>query len=330
MLAVATLVAGLLLIPGASTEPTQYETTCQERTFGVQVAGQNHTVAGTLCTPPDANTLQLLVPGGLYNSSYWDIAADPATRSFRRAMNNAGYATLAVDRLGSGHSSVPPSVLLTAITQADAMHQVVQAMRPQFEKVVIAGHSLGSAIAIIEAATYRDVDAVLVTAMGHHLNALGLAPIAATFVPAALDPAFVGRSLDPGYLTTMPGTRYSLHNPGPNITVAVSFDEATKDVAAPTELLDAALLGVVTPYTRLVDVPVLTAIASADPTFCGLLATNCGTATSYRNAEAPYYSPQARLEAYVLPGYGHSLNYAPNAPNLHAAVISWADRMVGP
>lgn len=327
MLAVATLIAALLLAP--STEPAQTETVCQERTFGVNVAGQNHTVAGTLCTPPNARTLQILVPGGLYNSSYWDIAADPATRSFRRAMNKAGYATLAVDRLGSGHSSVPPSVLLTAITQADAMHQVVQAVRPRFGKVVIAGHSLGSAIAIIEAATYRDVDAVLVTAMGHRLNALGLAPIAATFVPAALDPAFVGRSLDPGYLTTMPGTRYSLHSPGPNITAAVSFDEATKDVAAPTELLDAALLGVVTPYTRLVSVPVLTAIASADPTFCGLLATDCRSAATYGRAEAPYYSPAAQLESYVLPGYGHSLNYAPNAPDLHKAVVDWADRKVG-
>lgn len=327
MLAVAMLVAGFLLAP--ATESAQTATTCQERTFTVSVAGQNHTMAGTLCTPPNAGTLQVLVPGGLYNRSYWDITADPATRSFRRAMNNAGYATLAVDRLGSGVSSVPPSALLTAITQADAVHQVVRAMRPQFRKVVLAGHSLGSAIAIIEAATYRDVDAVLVTAMGHHLNALGLAPIAATFVPAVLDPAFAGRALDPGYLTTMPGTRYSLHNPGPNVTAVVSFDEATKDVAAPTELLDAALLGVVTPYTRLVPVPVLTAIASADPTFCGLLATDCGTAASYRAAEAPYYGPAARLEAYVLPGYGHALNYAPNAPKFHAAVVNWADRMVG-
>ena len=160
---------------------------------------------------------------------------------------------------------------------------------------MLAGHSLGSAISIIEAATYHDVDGVLVTAMGHHLNALGLAPIAATFVPAMLDPAFGGRALDPGYLTTMAGTRYSLHKPGPNVTAAVSFDEATKDVAAPTELVDAALLGTVTPYTRLVDVPVLTAIASADPTFCGLLATDCGSAASYRSAEAPYYGPAARL-----------------------------------
>jgi len=154
---------------------------------------------------------------------------------------------------------------------------------------------VGSAISIIEAAGYRDVDGVLVTDMSHHLNVLGLAPIAATFVPAALDPAFAGRTIDLGYLTTMPGTRWrSLHSPGP-------YD------AAIDSLVDAALLGTVTPYTRQVGVPVLTVMAGADPTF---------------------YGPAARPQAYVLPGYGHALNYAPNAPELHDVVVRWAARMI--
>jgi len=322
-LAAAALVAGLLLVP----TPAQATTTCENRAFPVTVAGLPLTMAGTLCVPSGAHTLQILVPGGFYNRSYWDITLE--SRSFRRAMNDAGYATLAVDRLGSGASSEPPSALLTAITQADAVHQVVRAMRPKFAKIILGGHSLGSAISIIEAATYRDVDGVLVTSMGHHLNTLGLAPIAATFVPAALDPAFSTRTMDPGYLTTMPGTRYSLHQPGPNVPAAIAFDEATKDVAAPSVLLDAALLGTVTPYTALVGVPVLSAIASADPTFCGLLATDCSSAASYKAAEAPFYGPAAKLQTYVLPGYGHAFNYAPNAPDLHAAVVSWADRMIG-
>jgi pimeloyl-ACP methyl ester carboxylesterase len=322
----AALVAGLALVP----TPAHAAVTCEEKAFPVTVAGTSQTMAGTLCVPTGADTLQILVPGGFYNRAYWDVMVDPATRSYRRAMNAAGHATLAVDRLGTGRGSTPPSVLLTAITQAGAVHQVVTAMRPRFDTIVLAGHSLGSAISVIEAATYRDVDGVVVTAMGHRLNALGLAPIATTFVPAVLDPKFLGRALDPGYLTTRAGTRYALHQPGPHIANAIAFDEATKDVAAPSELVDAALLGTVTPYTALVDVPVLTAIASGDPTFCGPLATDCGTSASYRAAEAPFYGPGAQLEAYVLPGYGHSLNYAPNAPSLHAAVVGWLERKVGP
>jgi pimeloyl-ACP methyl ester carboxylesterase len=299
---------------------------CQDVALPVGVAGLAQTMAGTLCAPAGADTLQILVPGGFYNRAYWDIAM--GSRSFRQAMNNAGYATLTVDRLGTGRSSAPPSVLLTAIVEANAVHQVVQAMRPRFDRIVLGGHSLGSAISVIEAATYHDVDGVLVTAMGHHINALGIAPIAATFVPAILDPAFSDRAIDIGYLTTSAGTRYSLHQPGAFNATAVAFDEATKDVVAPGELVDAALLGTVTPYTVLVDVPVLTVIASGDPTFCGLLATDCRTSATYKQAEAPFYGPAARLEAYVLPGYGHALNYAPNVPDLHAAVVSWTDRMV--
>lgn len=316
----ASVVFAFVPAPATAAEPT-----CQDVTFPVSVVGLAQTIAGTLCAPAGATTVQVLVPGGFYNREYWDTP----TNSFRRAMNDAGYATLAIDRLGTGRSSTPPSALLTAIVDANAVHQVVRALRPRFTKVILGGHSLGSAISVIEAATYGDVDGVVVTAMGHRINALGIAPIAATFVPAVLDPAFRDRTLDPGYLTTMSGTRYSLHQPGPYLAHVVAFDEATKDVVAPAELVDAALLGTVTPYTVLVDVPVLTTIASGDPTFCGLLATDCGTTAAYRRAEAPFYGPAARLEAYVLPGYGHALNYAPNAPALHATVVAWADRMVG-
>lgn len=303
---------------------------CADQRFPVTIAGLAQTMAATLCVPDGASTVQVLVPGGFYNRAYWDITVDPDRHSFRRAMNNAGYATLVVDRLGTGASSIPPSVLLTAITQADAVHQVVQAMRTRFDRVFLGGHSLGSAISIIEAARYRDVDGVLVTAMGHHLNVLGLAPIAATFVPAVLDPAFAGRPLDLGYLTTMSGTRWrSLHAPGPYDAAIDLLDETTKDVVAPTELVDAALLGTLTPYTAQVDVPVLTVMASADPTFCGPLATDCSSAAALLRAETPFYNQNARLQAYVLPGYGHALNYAPNAPELHDVVVRWADRMVG-
>lgn len=303
---------------------------CTTQRYPVTIAGTAQTMAATLCVPPaGAAAVQVLVPGGFYNRGYWDIPVDPATHSFRRAMNGAGYATLVVDRLGTGASSVPPSLLLSAITQADAVHQVVQVLRQRFGKVFLGGHSLGSAISIIEAARYRDVDGVVVTGMGHHLNVLGLAPIAATFVPALLDPAFAGRPLDLGYLTTMPGTRWrSLHAPGPYDSVIAALDETTKDVVAPTELVDAALLGTLTPYTRKVGVPVLTVMASGDPTFCGPLATDCSSSAALLRAEAPFYGSAAKLQAYVLPGYGHALNYAPNAPDLHDVVVRWADRMI--
>src|SRR5690348_1463454 len=109
-LAAAALVAGVVLTPA----PAQAETTtCQDVTFPVTVVALQQTMAGTLCVPSGAHPLQVLVPGGFYNRSYWDIALPP--RSYRLAMNNAGYAILAIDRLGTGASSEPPSAVLTAI-----------------------------------------------------------------------------------------------------------------------------------------------------------------------------------------------------------------------
>ncbi|CRK58264.1 hypothetical protein [Alloactinosynnema sp. L-07] len=321
-----------VLLPAAQSQAS--EITCRELDMPVTLAGLPQTMYGKLCVPDGARTVQVLIPGGTYNSTYWDSPYDAATRSFRLAANHAGYATLTVDRLGSGRSSKPLSATVTAIGQADAIHQVVRKLRagtfgPAFDKVILGGHSLGSAIAMMEAGTYHDVDGVLITGMAHRLSVLGTLPLFSSLIPAALDSKFAGLGLDIGYLTTRAGTRYtSFHSPGPRDTGVTGTDETTKDVVAPGEVLDGALIGAVIPYTRLIDVPVLLALGD-DPAFCGLLGTDCSSAEGLRGAEALYYSPAARLRAYVHHGYGHAINFAPDAPAYHDFVTRWADEMVG-
>jgi hypothetical protein len=56
----------------------------------------------------------VLIPGGTYNSSYCDIGFLVEGHSFRQAMNKAGYASFALDRLGTGKSVKPLSTLVTA------------------------------------------------------------------------------------------------------------------------------------------------------------------------------------------------------------------------
>nr|CTQ90451.1 bll2443; unknown protein [Kibdelosporangium sp. MJ126-NF4] len=329
----AAVALGFLITPlSVDADPSA---SCADKYFPVQLGQVPQTVYGKLCVPANgANTVQVLIPGGTYNSSYWDIAYSPETRSYRRAMNIAGYATLAIDRLGTGRSSTPLSTLLTTVTEADVVHQVIQQLRlatvePRFGKVILAGHSFGSGMAIIEAATFHDVDAVLVTGLAHRINIGGTIPVFAATHPVALDPQFAGSGHDPGYMTTVPGTRYDIfHTPGPRTAEAIAHDEATKDTSVYSQAVDLFSIGVISPYSALIDKPVMIALGQ-DTVFCGLLATDCSSGDRIIRTESLYYSAAASLNAYALRGYGHAINYAPNARDYFAAVEQWADHMVG-
>jgi pimeloyl-ACP methyl ester carboxylesterase len=320
------LAAGMCLAPGAADAA---QITCEDVYVPVRIGLTTQSMYGRLCVPQGATTLQVLVPGGTYDSVYWDIGYEPETLSYRLAMNQAGLATVAVDRLGSGRSSRPLSALVTASVQAKAVHAVIQSLRPRFDEVVIVGHSIGSAMVTTEAATYHDVDGVVITGMTHHVNLPGTVPVLATLTPAALDPALTGYGLDLGYLTTAPGTRYPFfHSPGAPEPGALAYDEATKGVVTAGETLDAVLITTLVPVSQRITVPVMVVMGSGDTVFCGPpLGADCSSAKALMRSEAPFYGPEATLSAYVVPGYGHSINFAPDAPGYHQAVIAWTNRI---
>jgi pimeloyl-ACP methyl ester carboxylesterase len=298
------------------------------------------TMYGKLCTPPGpTHTVVVLVPGATYTGDYWDLPAESGLYSFRAGMNADGYATLVVDRLGSGRSSRPLSATLTALAQADAVHTIIRRLRagtlgPRYDNVILGGHSLGGAITVLEAATYHDVDAVLIAGISHHLDAVDAAAyFFAALYPADLDPQLASRGLDPGYLTTEPGTRArAFHNPAIPAQQAIGHDESTKDVFAPTEAADAIGISILTSYSALINVPVLLAVSAGDELMCGSLplAADCSSPEAFHAQEAPYFSPAAQFESFMLPGdYGHCFNYAPNADLFQHTVTDWANRKVG-
>jgi pimeloyl-ACP methyl ester carboxylesterase len=296
------------------------------------------TMFGRLCVPQTATrTVLLLVPGGTYTNGYWDLPSSLGLHSFRAGMNNAGYATLAIDRLGTGRSSKPLSATVTAITQAAAIHQVIGRVRSgglgtRFDKVVIGGHSLGSAITLIEAATYRDVDGVVLTGISHTPDIVDTTTnVLAGLIPAPLDPRLASRGLDAGYLTTRVGARErAFHWPGIPTPAVLNFDESTKDVFSSLEVVDGLGIAVLTPESLLVNAPTLIVLSSGDEIFCGPLATDCSSSEALRAQEAPHFTAAAQLEAKIFPGgYGHDINYAPNAGEFSSMVTDWANRKVG-
>lgn len=326
----AVLVTGALLTPARAGAD---EVSCQDLYFPVSVLLTSQTMHGRLCAPTGADTVLVLIPGGTYNNSYWDIGYTPAIRSFRLAMNNAGYATLALDRLGTGRSSKPLSALLSATAQAAAVHQVIQAVRaatvtPRFAKVIVGGHSIGSEMAVIEAGTYHDVDGVLTTGMTHKMVLTNVATVLANMIPSDLDPRLGGEGLDPGYLTTVTGTRYQdFHTPGPYDAGAIAYDESTKDVFSTTEAPDTTVYTtLIDPLSAQITVPVMDVVGD-DPNYCGPpLGSDCSTPAALIASESPFYPLAAGVNAYVLHGYGHAINYAPDAPDYFNQVIAWLGR----
>src|SRR5579859_2188160 len=160
---------------------------CQSFNVPVSLgAGQSHhyTIYGELCKPLSGptRTVQLLLPGATYGHVYWDFPYEPQTYSYVRALNAAGYSTFNSDRIGTGQSSHPDLNLVTVTVNVDALiiHEIVQDLRSgsiggqQFARVLLVGHSLGSAMSWIEAGTYHDVDGVIITGMTHHLDLMKL------------------------------------------------------------------------------------------------------------------------------------------------------------
>jgi len=326
-----------------STQASTQSGTCQS--FNVPVAlnvGQplQYSIYGALCNPASgaSRTVQLTIPGATYGHSYWDFPYQPQTYSYVRAMNAAGYSTFNIDRIGTGLSSHPNLSLVDVTLQTNAyvVHEIVQALRSglignqSFARVLLVGHSLGSAVVWLEAGTYHDVDGVIITGLLHLPNAIGLAHLFATLYPAALDARFASAGYGVGYLTTEPGTRGQdfYYAPGidPNV---VATDEATKETATDGEIATFAPL-LVDGISAQITVPVLLVVGQQDGTMCGLLATNCSSAATVLQAEAPYYAPQARLQAAVIPNSGHDLTLHEAAPLYFAATLAWALQYVAP
>jgi len=326
-------------------------------------------VVGQICQPTGQNAIpgaiQVLVSGATYGSSYWDLPYEPDKYSYVQAANQAGFATLDFDRVGIGQSSHPLSTSLTISSDAYAIHELIQDLRAgtldgnKYTKVVIVGHSLGSLMAWTEAGTYHDVDAVVVSGILHSFNIPSMVHFLTTLYPAALDPEFLGKIVDPGYLTTVPGTRESdFYYPQDTDPAVVQLDEQTKQTATLTEAVEAfvdevpgelrpvtSLVCTITPgvcdgpaswaaygITSQINVPVLDVVGQYDSLFCGgpTGANPCLNVSQLQNTESAFYTGTAQkcLKVATLPMAGHDLNLELNAEDWFSMANTWSSELL--
>jgi len=305
---------------------------CGSVAFNASVAGQRGLIGGTLCVPSGARTVQLLLHGFTYGRYYWDFPLEPERYSYVQAANAAGYATLAIDRLGTVGSLQPLSLFVTLENNASVVHQLVAALRAgelgvAFENVLLVGHSFGSVVAYVEADRYRDVDAIVATSASHQANVANLVTrLLLGSSPATLDSKFAPLPLDPGYVTTLPGRRHIFYELEDTDPAVVALDEELKQTAAVGEVL--TYLHFLLDVASDVELPVLTVNGSREPFFCnGPLAADCSSSEALAAGERRFFGPAASVDAIVVPGAGHNLSLELSAPGTHSAILEWVNSL---
>ena len=293
------------------------------------------TIAGTLCTPlvwaPGSHAIDILSPGGTYNSLYWNWPQDPQLYSYVDKTLQAGRATFDYDRLGTGQSSHPLSTSFTLPTEAYVLHEILSWARGEgYSQVNSLGHSYGSMVALQEAGTYNDANRLVITGLLHIPNiGVGLPRGFASLWPAALDPEFAGSGLDLGYVTTEPGTRGSLFYASSADPTVISYDEAHKDVISSTAVATSgttyAVPAPLNASDRITE-PVFVVVGQEDGLFCTVPGgLDCSSAASVRTAETPYYLSAASLDTAVVPNTGHDVALHPSANTSFGMINQWLE-----
>ncbi len=290
-------------------------------------------IAGQLTWSGDfaRRTVQVLVPGYTYDHNYWDFPHRPESYSYVSAAVNRGYATLALDRLGTGASSHPPAHLLTLDNHVAALNTVIAALRSgrladtAKSRIISVGHSLGSAVVAGHAVSadrtgrHSRPDAVVLTGFSH----LVMPGTGLFYAGGWWRPRQRGPEVRPprGYRTTIPGSRRLLfYAPGPVERDVIVVDEQLKSTTAHYRealgrMRNEAL------RTRALRTPVLVITGSRDTIVCGTQA--------WMRVERRFYDPSTDATCLSVRGAGHCLNTSPSSGQTFNQILEWCDSRIG-
>jgi pimeloyl-ACP methyl ester carboxylesterase len=309
--------------------------TCRDVTVPVKLSKTDSTeyqISGSLCSRGSltGKTMQVLIHGITYDKNYWNFPSiNNKNYSYVSRSTAAGFATFSIDRIGIGKSSHPTdSMSVNLKSNGYIVHQLVQKLRAgeigktPFSKIVLVGHSYGSAISLYESATYQDVDGLILTGLMHDAAPEGTAEIQGYIYPAQQDPKFASQHLPEGYLTTIPGTRGpAFHNTAMVDPDVIALDEKWKQTVTAGELN--SLMDVTVLYEK-IKVPVLLAVGQKDILFCNNITYLCTNSAKIQERESPYFKQAKSVQSYLLKNAGHDINLDPNAHLWFEKANEWA------
>ena len=299
-------------------------------------------LAAIYCSPTTQTTkpapLQILMHGSTYTKEYWDLGSwgtGPPKYSWRRAMNRAGYATLAVDKLGNGASSHPDPVYDVQLPlQMESMHTLLTQIKsgntsiPLPSSYTFVAHSSGSILAATLAQTHPDdVDALVLTGYpaGGANNKGGIPSY--HFLPAALSaPTRFPADLNPGYL--LMNTEYNrtsaFYYAGHYDPLIPHLDYLTQGNQPIGEGFN---LG---PQTQpAFKGKVLVVTGQKDPAICGFTPVDeCAYNDTRVRGVGTGFSGNSGFDFY-MPPTGHDLNWHYSAPETYRVVVEKLGKLIG-
>lgn len=303
------------VVPGdVVSQPVQYDVRNVNRTAlpcGADRA--TYSLKGRLVGPSEApgGRINVLVHDITAGGWFWHLREHP-DYDYATQLALRGETSLVLDRLGYDDSPLPDGRKTCLGAQADMVHQVVGQLRAQgYDEVVLHGHSVGAAIAELEAATFRDIDGLVLMSWADS----GASPRAIKEALLQHTACLTGRRTAP-YGRTARDFRELLFVTAPPEVVDTATGLRNEDPCGDALSL-APIVAVNNVLTHLIKVPVLLLFAGKD-------ALNRPDA---RLLQPLAYGLGAKITTHVVPGAGSALPLEQSAPATREHVLTWLNQL---
>lgn len=275
-----------------------------------QQQGRRHTIHGYEVTPKtcEPSTVVFLQHGLSYTGEAWDFLPEQGY-SYARDLASAGYAVVAIDRLGYGRSTLDDGYGISSEAYADIAYQIVGDLRDRFDQVVLGGHSAGAEVSELVAGLYGGVDALV--AMGyHHFPSQQIVQDFFTGdIPRALQD-------DYEYFLGTPEHRAEMFYSDDADPDVVAADTAAAVLTPSGEILSIGKQP--SRYTLpLIDVPVLLQVAEADRLF----------PVEYAEEDAALFLAAPSVTIDVVPRAGHTYMLHNTGPAAAQRIVDWLGQL---
>jgi pimeloyl-ACP methyl ester carboxylesterase len=279
----------------------------QRRPISFQVSnpqedGKQRTIAGYRYDPPcKASTVILLQHGLSYSGEAWDFPG----YSVARPLAAAGYAVVAIDRLGYGASKLEDGNRVSQEAFADMTRQMVTQLRREFDHVILGGHSAGGGVTMLTQGLFGSGDAILVLAWHHRPSDRLVQQFVTKEEPRAMRDDYM-------YWLGSPENRTSWHftSAGDPAVVTADAHAAVLTPSGEIHSIGKQPSRYVTPNIR---VPVFLQLGESDPEF----------EPKYADMERQLLSNSPSVTVDVVPGAAHTFMLHPSGRDGTTRLVDW-------